>query len=200
MVYDPTDRGRPGLPGLSHSWWAGGLLYRGLGRIDAWTAARSWSEALDWLATVEPSQPIGEIQYWGHGKWGRVMIDDERLDIHALEPEHELHEGLKRVRQRLIPGQSQWWFRTCETFGAEPGHAFAKAWTDFFGCPAAGHTYIIGPVQSGLHRLRPGQIPNWSVEEGLAEGTPEEPKDALWSKWGQPNTISCLHGRIPANF
>ena len=36
------------------------------------------------------------------------------------------------------------------------GHDFARAWTDFFGSRAAGHTFIIGYWQSGLHTLAPG--------------------------------------------
>jgi hypothetical protein len=90
-----------------------------------------------------------------------------------------------------------WWFRTCETFGCEAGHDFARRWTRFFGCRAASHTYIIGPWQSGLHILEPGQSPDWPLDEGLAEGTPDSPEKALWSTPGKPNTIFCLTSRLP---
>ena len=70
-------------------------------------------------------------------------------------------------------------------------------WTDFFGCRAAGHTYIIGPLQSGLHAIAPGGTPHWSTYEGLDVGSPEKPRRALWSIPGAPNTISCLRVNLP---
>lgn len=197
LLFDSTCRGRSFLPGLTHSWIAGALLYRGLGRLDLSYGAESWEEGLRWLATVRAGYPISEIQFWGHGKWGDARIDGERLTIDALESDHPFAGRLETIRSRMEGPDALWWFRTCETFGANPGHRFASAWTDFFECRAAGHTYIIGPWQSGLHCLSPGDEPDWSVEEGLDEGTPDEPEEALWSKPGEPNTISCLRNDHP---
>jgi len=202
MLYDETCRGVGRRPlGLSHCWKAGGWLYRRLGRLDGCRGLCSWSEALDWLLAVEPERPIGEIQYWGHGKWGLARIGEQPLDAAALRPAHPLHDRLAGLRQRLLPdGRSLWWFRTCETFGAETGQRFARAWSDFFGCRTAGHTYIIAYHQSGLHSLSPGCLPGWPADEGLARGSPAAPEEARWSHRGAPNTITCLHGRIPAGF
>lgn len=188
------------LPGLSHFWAGGGILYAGLRRLDHFAGFTSWASALAWVAGIEPSRTIGEIQFWGHGKWGAAKIDREVLDRSALHDEHPLHRHLVAIRERLEPSGALWWFRTCETFGAAPGHAFARDWTEFFGCRAAGHTFIIGPWQSGLHTLEPGERPHWSVSEGLELGTPDEPLGAAWSHRNAPNTISCLHGRIPAGY
>jgi hypothetical protein len=199
MVYDRTCRGRRLLPGLSHSWWAGGHLYRWMGRVDAFAGVSSWAEALDWLAAFEPDRPIAEVQYWGHGKWGVARIAREPIDRFALADIHPLRPRLEAIRERLA-ADALWWFRTCETFGAQPGLDFARAWTDFFGGRAAGHTFIIGPWQSGLHLLRAGQAPHWSREEGLREGTPEEPRRAHWSRPRAPNTITCFHGQVPAGY
>jgi hypothetical protein len=198
LLYDDTCRGRsPLVPGLTHSWIAGWFLYRGLGRLDRAQGARSWEEGLRWLATVEPGRAIEQIQFWGHGKWGNARIDGEKLDVSALWPGHEYHHLLATIRDRLVGPDALWWFRTCETFGAEAGQRFAREWTDFFNCRAAGHTYIIGPWQSGLHCLRPGEVPDWSVWEGIDEGTPEEPVKALWSTANAPNTLSCLGNSHP---
>ena len=79
MLYDRSCRGRGLAPGLSHAWSAGGALYRGLGRIDAYHGARSWSEGLDWLVRAAAARPIAEIQFWGHGEWGGLWIDEELL-------------------------------------------------------------------------------------------------------------------------
>ena len=189
-------------PGLSLSWQVGGALYSALGRLDARKGCASWGEALGWLADYPAPDGIAEIQFWGHGKWGCAMIDGDRLDLEALEPEHQYSPALRAIRQRMsgATGQPLWWFRTCETFGADSGHEFARRWTEFFDCRAAGHTYVIGAYQSGLHTLVPGETPNWSTEEGLSEGTPEEPLAGLWSTRREPNTITCFHGAIPAGY
>ncbi len=204
MVYDRTCQGYGLLPGLTASWRAGAWLYRALGRLDAWYGASSWPEALSWLAEIRREHPIQEIQYWGHGRWGRALIDRQPLDVDALTPGHPLHEGLVAVRERMLGnGRSLLWFRTCETLGTEEGHDFAIRFSDFFDCRVAGHTYVIGPWQSGLHELQPGQRPDWSPTEGMPEGyQPGDPlpEKALWSGPRVPRTITCLHGRIPDRF
>ena len=190
-------------PGLSLSWRAGGTLYSALGRIDAYAGFSSWDAALTWLAEVRGDQRIGEIQFWGHGKWGCAKIDREDLDIELLDPAHPHHDKLRAIRERMRSHGDQlplWWFRTCETFGAHRGHEFARAWAEFFGSRAAGHTYIIGPWQSGLHTLDPGETPSWSADEGLIEGSPSAPRRSEWSTRRAPNTITCFHGRIPAGY
>jgi hypothetical protein len=198
LIFDRTCRGGawPGL-GLSHAWRAGAALYRGLRRLDHCLGASSWQEALEWLATVDETRPVGEIQFWGHGKWGLARIGAEPLDRGCLEDGHRLSPLLRAIRRRMVPDRGLWWFRTCETLGAAPGHDFARAWSDFFGVAVAGHSFIIGFYQSGLHRLRPGEVPGWSPEEGLRRGTPAAPEEALPSRPWAPNTITCLQGSIP---
>src|SRR6185295_7712635 len=127
-----------------------------------------------------------------------ARIGDERLDQAALAPGHVHHDRLRRVAERMLPGaDGLWWFRTCETFGTAVGHDVARAWTRFFGCRAAGHTYVIAVWQSGLHSLLPGEEPRWPVAEGVAEPGASH---ALWSRRDAPNTITCLHGRVPDGF
>lgn len=190
IVYDRTcvrTRGR-----LSPIWAAGARMYRWVGRIDALHGVASWAEALGWLAT-QP-EPIDEIQYWGHGKWGCAFVGEDRLDASALR---DRRGELEAVRERLAP-DALVWFRTCETFGARPGIDFAERLADFFGARVAGHTYIIGFHQSGLHGLAPGARADWSAEEGLAEGSPDEPARARWSRPWHPHTVTALHGEVPA--
>ena len=195
MIYDQTctRTGRAPL-GLTHSWMAGARVYGALGRLHAWRGVSSWEDALAWLA--EGDEPLDEIQFWGHGNWGLVRIDGQRLDVAALVSGHPLHAGLERVRERMSPG-GQWWFRTCDTLGSARGHDFARRWTDFFARPVAGHTHVIGPWQSGLHRLQPGASPHWDAMEGVAQGTAEAPRRSTWSAPGRPNTIHCLRSRVP---
>lgn len=192
VVYDRTcvrTRGR-----LSPIWAAGTWMYRGLGRIDAARGVASWDEALAWLA-AQPA-PIHEIQYWGHGKWGGALVDTDMLDATAFRMRRA---RLEAVRERLAP-DALIWFRTCETFGAKPGIAFAEQLADFFGARVAGHTYIIGFHQSGLHGLAPGARADWSPDEGLAEGTPDAPVRARWSWPWRPRTVTALDGAVPADW
>lgn len=200
MVYDRTCRGA-GWPriGLSHAWRAGASLYSGLGRLDRWRGVSSWQEALAWLVSVDEPRPVGEVQFWGHGKWGLARVGDEPLDRSCLDAGHLLGSRLAALRRRLVPG-ALWWFRTCETLGAAAGQDFARALSDVLGATVAGHTFVIGFYQSGLHRLRPGETPGWSPAEGLRRGTPVAPEEALSSSPLAPNTITCLRGSIPARF
>lgn len=169
-----------------------------LGRFDRTLGASCWREALDWIAAAGVPNPISEIQFWGHGKWGAPRIGSEVLDRRSLTHRHPLNAGLRAVRDRLAPGgEALWWFRACETFGAAPGREFARAFSEFFGCRAAGHTHVISFLQSGLHSLRPGQTPHWPPDEGLLRGTPEAPLEAAPSVPGAPNTIMCIQGRMP---
>jgi hypothetical protein len=188
-VYDRTCTG-----GMSQAWSAGARLYRGLRRLDAVCGAASWDEALDWLATLD--EPIAELQYWGHGRWGRALVADDVLDARALAPADPRHGKLRALRERLAP-DALVWFRTCETFGARVGIDFAERLADFLGARVAGHTYVIHFHQSGLHGLGPGCRADWSPDEGLAEGSADSPRRAHRSTPWAPRTISCLAGRVP---
>ncbi len=198
LIYDRTCASGPGNAfGLSTAWRAGAGLYRGLGRLDEARGVASWGEALGWLG--ERRDPIAEVQYWGHGRWGCAFAGGEVLDARALGPRHPLRRRLDAVRERLAPG-ALLWFRTCETFGAARGIDFARRLSDHLGARVAGHTFIIGFHQSGLHGLAPGGVPDWSPDEGLAEGSPEEPRRARWSSPLAPRTITCLAGRVPEGW
>lgn len=199
MVYDKTCR-RYGF-GLSTAWAAGSVLYRALGRLDGVFGATSWDEALSWLASHRANEPISEIQYWGHGRWGRVLVDRDVFDAASLRPGHPRRARIDAIRERLLPGDDGLlWLRTCEAFGARAGQDFACRLAETFGARVAGHTFVIGPLQSGLHGLSPGHAPDWSPEEGLAEGTADEPKRALISTPTAPRTITCFDGRVPEEW
>ncbi len=189
VIYDRTcTRGKRGL---SPVWAAGTKVYRALRRIDEAHGVSSWSEALGVLAAQR--EPIREIQYWGHGKWGSALIDTEVFDSAAIETHRP---ALEAIRERLAP-DALLWFRTCETFGAQPGHDFAQRLSDTLGARVAGHTYIVAFHQSGLHGIEPGVRPDWSVDEGLLEGTPAEPRRAKWSRPWHPNTVTALTPAVP---
>lgn len=201
MVFDKTCRDEARFVGLSSAWSAGAVLYKALGRLDAAHGVASWDEAFEWLATFEPARPIGEIQYWGHGKWGSALVDRTSFDAAALKEGHPLHRGLARMRERLVPGgEALFWFRTCETLGADAGHDFAQRLSEHLDARVAGHTFVIGVTQSGLHGLSPGTKPDWSATEGLAEGTAASPVRAHWSGLGRPRTITCFAGTVPEKW
>lgn len=212
IIYDATQKRRPQLGsglrsrygalldrGLGLSWQLGTSLYRGRHLVDGAHGAADFASALSWLRSHEPSRQIGELQFWGHGKWGAIFIDREPLDRSVLQAGHVHHRAFQRFRERLTPN-ALIWFRSCETLGALAGHDLACALGDATGARIAGHTYVIGFFQSGLHCLKPGHRPSWSAQEGLALGTARDPKRALPSSPLAPNTITCLTGHIPEDF
>jgi len=73
---------------------------------------------------------------------------------------------------------------------------FAERLADFLGARVAGHTYVIGFHQSGLHGLAPGVRADWSAVEGLAEG-PWMRRCARSRRAVGARTITCLHGDVP---
>lgn len=187
LIYDRTCLVRRGW--LTTPWAAGGALYRAMRRIDASHGATSWDTALAWLASLPA--PVTEVQYWGHGKWGRAFVGEDALDASAIASGR-----LDALRAALAP-DALIWFRTCETFGANAGIDFAERLADYTGARVAGHTFVIGIRQSGLHGLSPGTRADWSPAEGLAEGTPDAPARAHGSSLSAPNTVTCFTPAVP---
>lgn len=199
LVYDATCTGRGALPGLSTAWRSGALLYRGLGRIDASFGARNWQEALEFLASYGGDAPLDEAQYWGHGTFGKVWIAKESLDRSRLAGA-DLAPVLDRIRDRLARSQKEplVWLRTCESMGGPSGHAFAKALSARLGCRVAGHTHVIGVLQSGLVSVRPGEAPSWPLDMGL--GPRGEAGSGLPSTPTAPSTVHFLTGHLPPDL
>lgn len=193
VVYDKTCVGLRGR-GLSPVWAAGAWLFRTQRRIDAVCGVASWDEALTWLGSQRES--LDEIQYWGHGEWGRALVGGDVFDATALEVRRA---QLDAVRERMSPG-GLIWFRTCETLGAKRGIELAERLADYFGARVAGHTHIIGFHQSGLRGVAPGCRADWSPDEGVADGSGEDPRRAKWSWPWRPRTITALTDAVPANW
>ena len=197
LVYDDTGVGKAWFQtGLTNSWRLGAALYKRYPpstRVHHTWGARSWEDALAFVATIP--EPIGEIQYWGHGLPGRVMIADDVLDVSAFDDvKHPRHQDILSIASKLTDDALVWW-RTCGAFAGAAGQRFAQAQASVFGATVAGHTHVIGPLQSGLHTLQPGAQPRWSVTEGLtAKGS------LLPSSPSAPHTIHFLQGAIPKGW
>jgi len=201
VVFDDTGAGSAPWQGLlTRSWRVGSALYqrRRDACVDAAYGARSFADALAWLCSVQPTRRLGEVQFWGHGLFGRVFVGSDVLDERALGVHGAHHADLVALRGRLVGPEALVWLRTCSAFGGRRGQAFARALADVTGCRVAGHTHVIGPLQSGLHSLCPGAPPHWPVDEGVRDG--DEARSALPSTWSAPHTITCLTGRIPAGW
>lgn len=185
--------------GLSHSWFAGGALYKALSRLDGYAGFSNWQDALAWLVSYKPEKPIAEIQYWGHGTPGRIWM--KKVPLLADTPSGATPEGvlLSRLAKRLTP-EALIWLRTCSTFAGVRGHNFAEKWSEAMGCRVAAYTHIIGFWQSGLHSVKPGIKAYWPVEEGIKDGTPAFPTKIKQSARSAPNTVSFLTGRFPSDW
>jgi len=206
MIYDSTTLkdGWDGLKedGLALSWKWGAVLYKLRNKVDLVIDATNWKGALTLLLILSAGKKIEEIQFWGHGRAGAAYIGTDRLDIADLlaGQQEEVRSLLLQLKGRMT-NDSLIWFRTCATFCGEIGHAFAYELAQLMECRVAGHTHIIGPWQAGLHTLSPNDKPYWSLEEGIAEGTPRRIRKHLWSiPFKSPNGISCLTSEIPEGW
>jgi hypothetical protein len=176
MIYDSTDL-------LSPIWSAG----QHLGNFKLVIPADSWETAYDALSNVD--ERIQHIQVWGHGTFGKPVINNNQVDLTLLK------ESLKKK----ITGSSVIWFRSCSVFAGDDGHDFAKDVTQTLDCKVAAHTFIVSNPwithQSGGHGLMPGQIPYWSKIEGIdADG-----KSIGSSPW-KPNTCLVTDMMVPKNW
>ncbi len=199
VVWDDTGAGSAPWQGLlTRSWRVGSALYRRRrnDRVDAAFGARSFADALAWLCSVQPHRRISEVQFWGHGLFGRVFVGGDALDERTVGGAH--HADLVALRSRLVGPEALVWLRTCSAFGGRRGQAFARTLSAVVGCRVAGHTHVIGPLQSGLHSLAPGGTPHWPVDEGVRGG--DEARPALPSTWRAPHTVTCLAGRVPTGW
>lgn len=196
MIYDKT---KWAGEQLISSWWAGGQLYKFFRKIDVCVGVESWDEALDWLINVEPTKKIEMIQFWGHGSPGAIYINGEVLNTNALRTNNPLYSKMIKVRSRLAKDATIW-LRACSVFQGTRGAFFSKRWAQFFGCKIAAHTFVIGPWQSGLHTLVPGQEPYWPLDEGVAQDNGYSGSGSQMSGPFKPNTIFCLRGDIPKDW
>ena len=104
IVYDATQRQRRPRA-LGFSWQYGTHLYRALGRVDGAHGAHGFDDALIWLSQHQPSEPISEVQFWGHGKWGRIFIANEVLDRGVLTAGHRHQQRRDGGHQPLTDGE-----------------------------------------------------------------------------------------------
>lgn len=212
VVYDTTDRGvgrrsasdgtdgRSGERlGLAPVWWLGASLHRGLARVDGAFGARSWDEALRWaVATADrKGRPIGELQAWGHGGWGGMRMGATHLEEHALGRDAPLAGAIDALIARLAGREALVWLRCCSAFGRD-GRAFAATLADRLGCRVAGHTFVIGFFQSGLHTLAPGSVADWDEDEGVVRRGKR--RAAAVSSPFAPRTITALRLGVPAGY
>jgi hypothetical protein len=189
-----------GTGGLTRFWRIGAQLHRFFLHADAVTGARSWSETLRWAADASQTrgQPIAELQAWGHGGWGYMGMHRTRLDADALRPDSPLREAVDALRDVLAP-DALVWLRCCSTFGTASGHDFARRLADRLRVRVAGHTFIIGGLQSGTHSLCPGASPAWTTDEGV-ETDEHSVRRAQMSSASAPRTITCLRFELPRGW
>ncbi len=198
---DGTARGRFGLA----PWWRiGGGLHaiarRAQGAAVAVRGVSSWGEALGFALEASRARalPIREIQAWGHGGWGFMDLGRSRLDREALARASDLAPALDAIGDRLAP-DALVWLRCCSAFGAPRGRAFAGALAERLAARVAGHTYVIGALQSGARSLAPGELPRWPEDEGLVlrDGVAASAKG---SGPREPRTIGCLRLDLPPGW
>lgn len=161
-IYDATD---------SQAWWwnLGDKLYtsvRGFG-------AKSWADAMQYLHHFAS---LGVVQLWCHGSPGRVLIAGQPMTDH-----------FRQVLANRVIKDSLLWLRACSVFQGHKGRRHAKFLSEYLGCNVASHTYDIGPFQSGLVALRPGQKVWWKGPTKITKSGPTKPR-----------TVTALRMTLPA--
>lgn len=182
--------------GLTHSWFAGGKLYRLLRWVDTSAGFDNWGDALDWALSFD--QPIQQIQVWGHGSPGKSWLKDEPLHRNSIRRGPHA-ERLKAISERMTD-DGVIWFRNCSVFCGSRGRNFAKMWANGMNCRIAAHTHVIGAWQSGLHTIGPGEEPSWPENEGIAKGTPDRVEKCKNSLPWLDNTVFMITSGIPKGW
>jgi len=146
----------------------------------------SWHDALDKITdAVPPGTRLMELQLWGDGAPGMPTINGKSApDIFWKE------------LANLVMADSLVWFRMCSVFFGHKGQAFAERTANELNCRIAGHTRVIGPLQSGLWTLRPGQTPRWADGMATDHGDWQDYK----SSWHAPRTIFCTTMKVPEGW
>lgn len=209
MIYDDSTLrdGWDGFKedGLALSWKWGDKLYRMFGGFDVSFGAQNINEALDYLVELSEKEKISQIQFWCHGWPGRLYLGDSYLDERSFYRNRETAKKISLISERMTD-DGLFWFRACSTFAGEAGQTFAKRFVELINNDntarrAAGHTYIIGMLQSGLYTLGKNEEPGWDVNEGLVAGESVSfPQKLQWSNLFRPNTILFLRGAIPKGW
>jgi hypothetical protein len=183
-IYDASES-RP----LGWSWAVGSRLLS-LTHFDAVIGARTWEEALGRATTAGQKRRVSEIQFWGHGSPGRILIKDQVLDPRSG------HKKLLHGLRDVLEDEALIWFRVCAAFAADRGQKLATSLASELGRRVASSTHNIGfPWHSGQRSLAPGQAPEWDAREGL-----DEDGEPVWSRRRAPNTIMFLDMKIPRGW
>jgi len=194
LVYDATRASS----WLDETWAIGAWWARKFNRFDRKIGATSWPDAIDKILSVSAGRTINELHYWGHGHWGKIFMGKKAINVVALaSPHHPWHEGLVRLSMQMDE-DSFVWFRVCGAFGNKQGRLFSTKLADFFGCRVASSTYLITTRHSGQRSLVPGQVPDWSTNEGVkvVDGKPK----LIKSRFGAPRTIMFWNSILPKNW
>jgi hypothetical protein len=152
---------------LTASWWIGSLLRSLRKGRDMIFSVESWA---DMVKQLEPLKGVKRVEYWGHGSMGSVSCDHRRMGPDVLPAVKHIMDG----------PESLWWWRTCSSFRAERGRAFAQSCASTLECRVAGFQHTIWMWQSGLQVATPNEVPDWDDEGGK------------WSKPWMPNTVFCM--------
>jgi hypothetical protein len=194
-----TDGTARGTGGLTRFWKAGALIHRVVRYASATHGVTTWKEAFEWA--VRESQvrgaPIAELQAWGHGGWGYMGMGSTRLDAEALKSA-ELAPSIDAL-SKAMDRSGLVWLRCCSAFGGE-GREFAPRLAERLGVRVAGHTFIIGVLQSGTHSLMPDERAGWSTAEGIERDPRSGLNCARLSSPGAPNTLSCFRLGLPRGW
>ena len=171
---------------VMYTWAIGAPIYKAIGACLEFYPVKCWDEAAQ---KVSMYTELDEIQFWGHGYPGFVLIDKEHISTND-------NESFAIACKNALKQEGVLWFRTCASFNGDLGKEFAKSISSNSQRRCAGSTFKIGMFHSGIHSVKPGQEPSWPSTEGVDPTT----KNPTSSGIGKPNTILCLQISLPNNW
>ena len=168
--------------------WRVGHLIESRQRFTHRLYVHSWDEAMERLCAIGEREKLSELQFWGHGAPGRVLIGHHVLDANYLQSSALFQRWMAMEPFQLSPSPLIW-FRTCETMRGDVGRSFAEQLSGLLRCRVAGYTQYIHVLQRGLVMVSPGGEACWS-DEATAGGS-------VWFYTFSPSALSPIWPRLP---
>ena len=169
--------------------WRVGHLIKSPHRFTHRLYVHSWDEAMERLCAVGEQEKLSEVQFWGHGAPGRVLIGHYVLNANYLRSSALLQRWVAMEPFQLSPSPLVW-FRTCETMRGDVGRAFAEQLSRLLRCRVAGYTQYIHVLQRGLVVVSPGGDACWSDEATAG--------DSVWFYTFSPSALESHLATAPA--
>jgi hypothetical protein len=167
--------------------WRVGHLISSSQRFTHRLYVHSWDEAMQRLCAIAAEEKLSELQFWGHGAPGRVLIGHHALDAAYLQSSALFQRWVAMEPFRSSPSPLVW-FRTCETMRGDAGRSLAELLCGLLRCRVAGYTQYIHVLQRGLVVASPTEPARW--RDDTTAGS------QVWFCTFSPPALAPIYGQV----